>query len=281
MPVLMTIALHAEAQPVIARFKLKQDSSFALPIFRRNDFWLAITGVGRIKSAIATSYLIANVQNWNKAVIFNIGIAGHTKKSGEGTVKIGDSFLIHKIMEQTTGKSFLPDIFIKTPLAENSLTTVDHPLKNRDTEILATGLVDMEAAGFFQAASSFLPPHRICCIKVVSDHLDIQRIEKNFVNTLIKQALEDIDLTIAAYQNFSDKKPDVLTNFDLQIIEEISCQLRLTANRKKLLVDQVRTYKLKTGGDLPVLSSFVETTVSTKRESEFYFEKLLRKLSIK
>tara|TARA_B100000029_G_scaffold389840_1_gene386400 strand:+ start:105349 stop:106182 length:834 start_codon:yes stop_codon:yes gene_type:complete len=277
----MTVALHAEAQPVIARFKLKQDSSFALPIFRRNDFWLAITGVGRIKSAIATSYLIANVQNWNKAVIFNIGIAGHTKKSGEGTVKIGDSFLIHKIMEQTTGKSFLPDIFIKTPFAENSLTTVDHPLKNRDTEILATGLVDMEAAGFFQAASSFLPPHRICCIKVVSDHLDIQRIEKNFVNTLIKQALEDIDLTIAAYQNFSDKKPDVLTNFDLQTIEEISCQLRLTANRKKLLVDQVRTYKLKTGGDLPVLSSFVETTVSTKQESEFYFEKLLRKLSIK
>ncbi len=158
MPMLLAIALHAEARPVIERYRLKQDASFALPVFRRNEVWLTVTGTGRMKSAIATTFLIAHVENGEHAVIFNLGIAGHTQKAGEGPVKVGDRFLAHKITEQGTGRSFYPDLLARSPLAESALTTVDAPLDRADASGVEPGLVDMEAAGFYQAAAAFHPP---------------------------------------------------------------------------------------------------------------------------
>lgn len=280
MPILLAIALHPEARPVIERFRLKQDASFDLPVFRRDDVWLTVTGTGRMKSAIATTHLIAQVETRENTVIFNLGIAGHTQKAGEGPVSVGDRYLVHKITEQGTGRSFYPDLLARTPLAESPLTTVDRPLDRADAGGVEPGLVDMEAAGFYQAAAAFLPPHRIGCVKVVSDHLETRRLDKRHVGDLIAGSLEEFEETIAAYRKVPDGGEDVLTDADVRIVEHIRNRLRLTASRHRMLSDLVRAYKLHTGSDMPDLSKFTRVPVKTRQEGDAQFERLRGILSV-
>lgn len=280
MPILLAIALHAEARPVIERFRLKQDASFDLPVFRRDEVWLTVTGTGRMKSAIATTCLVTRIERDERTVIFNLGVAGHTQKAGEGPVKVGDRFLANKITEQSTGRSFYPDLLARTPLAETAVTTVERPLDRADAGAVEPGLADMEAAGFFQAAATFLPPHRIGCVKVVSDHLETRRFDKGWISELIAGSLAEFEAAIAAYRTISDGEPDVLTDADSRVVEDIRDRLRLTASRHRMLSDLVRSYKLHTGSDLPDLTRFSHVSVKTKQEGDAEFERLRGILSV-
>lgn len=280
MPILLAIALHAEARPVIERFRLKQDDSFELPVFRRDDVWLTVTGTGSMKSAIATACLLTRVE-WNEdAVMFNLGIAGHTQKAEEGPVSVGDRFLANKITERSTGRSFFPDLLARPPLAEAAVTTVERPLDRVDAGTVEPGLADMEAAGFYQAAATFLPPHRIGCVKVVSDHLEMRRLDKNRVGELIAGVLDEFEAAVAAYRSIDDGRPDVLTDADLQVVEDIRNRLRLTSSRHRMLSDLARSYKLHTGSDLPDLARFSHVCVKTRHESDAQFERLRGILSV-
>ena len=280
MPVLLAIALHAEARPVIERFRLKQDGSFDLPVFRRDEVWLAVTGTGRVKSAVATASLLTRAGRDEDAVIFNLGVAGHTQRAGEGPVRIGDRFLANKITEQGTGRSFYPDLLAKTPLAESAVTTVDRPLDRADAGAVEPGLADMEAAGFYQAAATFLPPHRIGCVKVVSDHLETGRFDKDWIGELIAGSLDDFEAAVAAYRAVSDSASDVLTEADARVVSAIRDRLRLTASRHRMLSDLARSYKLHTGSELPDLAGFTHVSVGTKQEGEAQFERLRGVLSV-
>ncbi len=280
MPVFLAIALHAEARPAIERFRLKQDAAFDLPVFRRDEVWLTVTGTGSMKSAIATASLLSRVERDEDSVMFNLGIAGHTQKADEGPVTVGDRFLANKITEQSTGRSFFPDLLAKTPLAESVVTTVQQPLERADAGTVEPGLADMEAAGFYQAAATFLPPHRIGCVKVVSDHLETRRIDKHRAGELIAGALDDFDAAVAAYRSVRDGAPDVLTDADLQLVRDIRDRLRLTASRHRILTDLARSYKLHTASDLPDLTRFTHVSVKTRQEGDAQFERLRGILSV-
>ena len=280
MPILLAIALHPEVRPVIERFRLKQDASFTLPVFRGDEVWLAVTGTGRVKSAIATTHLVTQVEKGENTVVFNLGIAGHTQKAGEGPVEVGGRFLVNKITERGTGRAFYPDLLARTPLAESAVTSVERPLGRADVDGVEPGLVDLEAAGFYQAAAAFFPPHRIGCVKVVSDHLETRRIDKDRVSELIAGALDEFEETIAAYGTVSDGGRDVLTDTDARIIGDIRGRLRLTASRHRMLSDLVRAYKLHSGAALPDLSQFTRITVKTKQEGDAHFERLRDILSV-
>lgn len=284
MPVLLAIALHAEARPVIERFRLKQDTSSGLPVFRRDEVWLIVTGAGSMKSAIATACLLTRLLNRverdEDTVLFNLGIAGHTQEEEEGPVSVGDGFLANKITERSTGRSFFPDLLARTPLAESVVTTVERPLDRADAGTVEPGLADMEAAGFYQAAATFLPPHRIGCVKVVSDHLETRRFDKNRVSELIAGALDEFEATVAAYRSIDDGGPDVLTDADLQLVQDIRDRLRLTASRHRMLSDLARYYKLHTGSDLPDLTRFTQISVNTRQEGDAQFERLRDILSV-
>ena len=280
MPILLAIALHAEARPVIERFRLKQDGSSVLPVFRRDGFWLTVTGTGRMKSAIATTSLITRIEGGEASAVFNLGIAGHTQQAGMGSVKVGDRFLAHSIVERGSGRSFYPDLLAKTPFSESAVTTVDRPLERVDAGGVEPGLVDMEAAGFYQAAAAFIPPHRIGCVKVVSDHLETGRLDKDHVSALIAGSLDELEETITAYSNLPDGGEDVLTETDLQVVELIRSRLRLTASRHRMLSDLVRAYKLHTGTETPDLSGVTRITVKTRQEGDAHFERLRGILSV-
>jgi len=92
---------------------------------------------------------------------------------------------IAKIIDSGSGKRYLaggPTGGLDT----RTITCVDRPAGPEDRERLSGTLVDMESAGFFRAARSFLPPECISLLKVVSDNLSRQIPDEERVLSLIE-----------------------------------------------------------------------------------------------
>jgi nucleoside phosphorylase len=272
---LIITALHAEAKPLLSFFKLKKDSlSTKVPIYRNETITLAVSGVGKIKSAIATTYLLSREKEPQKIVAFNIGICG----SGDRRTKIGKMFFVHKIVDNSSGKNYYPDIFLKHNLPEATLTTFDKPVVNQASfDKTFEGLADMEAAGFFESALTFLPPHQIACLKVVSDFLQGERLEKSQVSQLIEQNLEAIESIVSNYDVLEFFQTRVLEDEDYTLLEQLRAHLRLTVTQYHQLIDWIKSYRIRKKGSLEALKQFLQYPVSTKRERNYYLE-LLRSI---
>ena len=81
------IALQAEALPLIKSLKLtKRTGKTPFPVFESHYHRLVISGIGEIRSAAATGYLLGLFTTQPEAII-NLGLAGH------GSLKKGISLL--------------------------------------------------------------------------------------------------------------------------------------------------------------------------------------------
>ena len=278
--ILLTVALHPEARPLIARFRLQQDTtSHAIPVFRRDDLALSVSGVGKLRSAIAATGLISRSNASQESVALNIGIAGCTQEADQGPIGIGNLFLAHRLVEASSGREFFPDILVKTDLPEAIVTTVDRPLLRASNTEVAEGLVDMEASGFFLAAATFLPPHQIGCLKIVSDFLETERFDKAWVSSLIEARMGEIERTINAYRALAALSVEVLDADEQALLSKIRVDLRLTASQSKGLTDAARGYKLRMASSLPDLTAFTQRHVTTRQESKLLFDRLRQVLS--
>lgn len=156
------VALPCESAPLLARFELEPargDHPYRIYHDRNKIIWLIVTGVGRHASGIATAYL-AGLSRSTKAVAWlNLGVAGHA------TIPLGEARAAHKITDTALGTAYYPPVIFED-LQTEALVTVTAPQK----AISAKMLVDMEASGFYAAASTFASPELVHCLKVVSDH---------------------------------------------------------------------------------------------------------------
>lgn len=170
---------------MIQRLALKKQNN-CLPFEQYMDgeehFCLTLTGVGSVAAATAVGSVCGG-RAGSGDFLCNVGVCAGAYP--------GRPFLIHKITEAATGRTFYPDQLYRCPFAECPAVTVPQPLEDPGP-ILADGdasqglrlsmwqgegitvqaespVYDMEAAGFYQAAAHFAGPHHIACIKVVSD----------------------------------------------------------------------------------------------------------------
>ena len=176
------VALYCEAKPLIEYFKLKRQPDHPYPVYRTDKIQLIVSGVGKLNAATATGYL-AGVSDTPAAWV-NIGVAGHK------THALGTPCLAHKITDQQSNQSWYPIFIFKTPLTTESLGTFDAPENNYEDELLH----DMEATGFYQAASRFNSAEFIHCLKVVSDNTEnsSRKINKQMVSELIAKQIGSI-----------------------------------------------------------------------------------------
>ncbi len=195
MKVLIVTALHAEAIPLIDYFRLKpgrRDVPF--PIFTGKNIHLVVSGVGKLRAAIATTFLIQQIPRNKITGIINIGICGAARNQ-----TIGQMFLIDRVTESSSGKIFRLQPTPDSPISLSSLITVNQPLLKGPHLPPNIYLVDMEASGFIMAASYFIPRERIACLKIVSDHLELNHLHKSFVQDLIRRNLKDIEKFLRNY----------------------------------------------------------------------------------
>lgn len=243
---LFVIALHIEARPLIKKLGLKKDpKSKKLPIYRTSDCALIISGPGPLSAAIATTQLLAAMdeQAMDKIHCFNIGICGCRSR----TIKTGTLFLINKITQTSTGRSHYPDILAKHALPEHSIKTVDKPVSRNDTIASETSddFFDMEAAGFFKAASMYVAPHQIHCLKIVSDHLEGDLLEKKTVSGIIESACPGIETYLEATDAIPAIENPVLSPSEQSLLTQLTQSLRLTQTQFHQLNDAMLASSLR------------------------------------
>jgi adenosylhomocysteine nucleosidase len=279
--VYVVTALYWEAQPIIQKYKLKRNTVCRhFPVYQGNDMMLVVGGVGKMASAIATSYLLARGGAEQGTVVFNIGICG----SGSREYPIGMPVLIHQIIDKETGRQYFPDILIEHPFLEGNIETHNRVVKLQNS--CATSLeeradfVDMESAGFFEAASHFVAPHQIYVIKVIGDYMDKTNYNHDKVTCLIGGSLESIDEFVGKVKKFCKPAGAVFILEEQQQLEAVKKSLRLTVTQGHQLIDTARKYKIGTGKALPDFSDIIGRGVRVKNEGKKAFERIRNILSI-
>lgn len=208
-------ALHCEAKPVIEHLQLKKITTPALPfpIFtnKENSVHLIISGVGKIKAAIATTFLAQWTENKNHACFLNIGIAGSAQ------FNIGEMLLINKISEVSTQRNWYP--YTSHLKFKNKSVLMTHDLPQNSYP--SAGLVDMEGSGFYQAAACFATQEQVQIAKIISDnHVDhMQQLNEEKVKKLISGNLHLISdlitqlLQLSQQEDVINKEPETLKEF--------------------------------------------------------------------
>ncbi len=277
--ILIVTAMMAEARPLIDHYGLKQDTtSHQLPVFGNDHIRLTISQPGKAQSAVAATYLLSTAASLDRLVALNIGVAAFAGDTEVEAVACGDLFVVHRVMDHSADKWYFPDILVETGARQLGISTFDYGVTQTNCPDDVTQLVDMEASGFCQAASTFLPPHRVGIVKIVSDFLAFDQLTQQLIEGLIATRVPQIIPIIDAYESLGIAKSDVLTEEDQGALSGVGAALRLTVTQREQLQQWARTGKLENGGELPDVSRFAGLDVSTKADGKKYFAELRQHL---
>lgn len=204
--IFLTCALYIEAKPLIEKLNLKRIDEGKFQIFKNDNITLIVTGSGRLNAAIALTYLLTKSGCSSDDFIINIGICA-------GTKVLGRAFLINKITDTSTNRTYYPDVLYKHSFYEGELFS--------GNEILSDGsypLYDMEAAAIYASAIKFVTADRIAFIKIVSDNFSPDSVKEK-VNHLMNQNMSSIEEFISncnliIEQSKSQIEQDVLKLFN-------------------------------------------------------------------
>ncbi|MFX0558831.1 hypothetical protein TEPIDINF_000198 [Tepidibacillus infernus] len=267
-------ALYPEAKPLIEYFQLKKVLQVSrIQLYENNGIVLAVSGVGITSSAIATTYLLTKYEVKATDTILNIGVAGAKSQKLQG-----DLIYCHKIIHHDTKHNYYPDILVEHSFSEGVLETFSTIVDLSISKEVIGDLVDMEEAGFFEAASTFLPPHQIHMLKIISDQLQPNEITSLDVSQLMRNQMEPIAAFIKKLQEISFTDPEVLTEEDLQLLQQLRDHLHLTITMYHQLIHLTKQYKIRTKEPLDLLQSYLHVEVKTKTEGKNYFEQIRKQL---
>ena len=223
------MALYPEARTFIRQMGLKKCvEETHMQIFENENTSLILTGVGEVQAAAAVSYLFARRPPLEQDLLINVGICGSAQQPQ------GTCYLCNKIVQQTTGRTFYPDILLRHPFEEATLTTCPTVIKDGARE---TALLDMEAAGIYQAGQMFLQPHQMTFLKIVSDAADGSRLSKQQVEQLVERhASVIIAWSKQAQVCLARQQSELFSSGEYRAIETIAAEhgLTLTQWRKKI-----------------------------------------------
>jgi len=253
-------ALHAEAQPIIENYHLKKSCEVsAFEYFCGDALELIVCGVGKVRAAAATSFILKDRAHDGRLLALNIGVCGAKKD-----YPIGSLFLCNKLTDYSAGRSFYPDILFKHNLREAALHTFDRPLCGEPPGE-AIELADMEGSAFFQAASLFLGPHQIFSLKAVSDHFEISEIEIALVTELIRQRLPEIEEVMQNALSALPEEQPVFRADEEAVLHSLAQRLHLSAMQNRLLRRSAAGY-LRSGGNLSLLAPFESLRPASRQE---------------
>lgn len=265
---LIVTALQIEANPIIKKFGLKRDNtSKRIPVYRSDNCLLAISGVGSIAAAIASTHLVHLLTDDARAQahIFNFGFCGCDKTQHEK----GTLLLANIIHEANTGRAFVPDIVVKHDLPEQSIVTVSEPVTTENVQSYQQkdAAFEMEAAGFFQAAITYFATHQIHVLKLVSDHLEGTFLDKATMAAFIEQKLDCIQSYIENCIAIESPGAPSFPSEQEALLQQIIIHLKLTQTQSLQLQDAAMARFLNHPEKLGnTLKMFLSSTANNKVE---------------
>ena len=205
-------ALLPEAKPIIEKYDLApMGGDLIFPIYQKNGYFLVVSGIGKINSAIATTYLHLKSGESRNQPFLNIGIAGHHRP-----IK-GMSIVANKITEKISGDTKYPPQIIFEPIHRSHLITVEELENNYEID----AAYDMEGYGFYVSALRCTTAELTQSLKIISDHptSPANNLDANKIENLIRSRIDEIDQFMKNLIKLSDLavprliEPSILETF--------------------------------------------------------------------
>ena len=266
-------ATYFEAEPFIKEFQLKKDvKEPKFKIFYNKNIKLLITGVGKIKCAIALTYLFSKNRPLSSDLFVNIGLCG----SANINYTIGQTFLCNKIIDNDTKKTYYTDILFKHPFKETSIETFS--VITHSHYYINGELVDMESSALFESALTFMQSHQIFFIKIISDHLSSEKVNLKLIKDYIYEECRNIVSWLNHISSEFKYNTDILSPKYMEIIDKISDNLKLSCTLKNELKQILKYYKLANGDFSKIITDYMTIDCKTKKEGMMYLEEIKQKL---
>ncbi len=154
-------AFHCEAKPVIDRLRLKKShAETPFDLYEGERDLCIVSGPGKLAAAAACAWQGARRPVESRSAWINLGIAG------AAGADIGAAFRLDQIIDGDSGQRFYP-----VPTARSELPSAACiSLARAEAGYHPQHLHDMEASGFFFAATRFSSAELVQAIKIVSDN---------------------------------------------------------------------------------------------------------------
>src|SRR3954468_18859062 len=103
------VAFQAEARPLVERFGMEPAGEGPFAIYRGDDAWLIVSGLGKAAAAAATAYLHLFSGGEMGRAWLNVGPGRHQPRPG------GRRRNPHKISDGASGASWYPQLVVDSP----------------------------------------------------------------------------------------------------------------------------------------------------------------------
>lgn len=229
-------ALECEARPLIERFDLKRIAEVEpYRIYRGERATLVVSGIGKMAAASAVGFWNALNGAPQFSAWLNVGVAGHRD------MEVGSGALAHKITDRASGRSWYPPRVFAAPCATMAVITVDGVERDFD----APALYEMEASGFYSAATRFTSAELAQCFKVVSDNRagGTEKITADSISEAIGKNLEAIEKIAAELQSLGQELGEV--HRPPAEYEDCLNRWHFTATERQQLRNQLRRLEVR------------------------------------
>lgn len=268
------VAHHLEARDLIERFDLRaRPDVTARPVFENADMRVVISGPGTVSAAVGTTLALSLPAPARIGAVLNFGICGASSEHRAGSL-----FHIHSVRSCSGNRCFYPDMLLNLGLPQASLETRESPYVSGDPVPLTADLVDMEGAGFFEAARAFLSPDRIFLLKVVSDHGQTFEEIRQELPALLRAQTPSLRETVKRLEHWIDELSDILPEHQ-QLLDQVTEQLKLTETQYQKLLFLVRARGRSEEIALR-LSPFLDRSCSNRQQRSAHYHEIVDALSL-
>jgi hypothetical protein len=258
----ITVALSAEARPLIEYFELTRTYVLPYTLFENESLKLIVTGMGIDNAMMATSALLGHFPPKQGDLLINVGICAAPKEFA-----IAQALLAHKLTYKE--HSCYPDILFEHTLHECELLCVDEPVHTPLKDP-----ADMESYAVYKAASRFLDTQSILFFKVVSDHFEPLHVNKTDVEKLISSNLPQL-LNIIHSAQYVNAQEELFDADEKELMDAIA--QHLTKSQSHAFYDACAYHKLHKKTALHVN---IPDKKLSKHERNSYFEQLIKTLTL-
>jgi len=235
-------ALPCEAKPLVEHFNLKKDTAVQpFAVYFNQELCLTVTGLGKSAMAAGVAYTQALFATIEHPVLVNIGIAGHKDHA------VGSLFLIDKITDFDSRKSYYPPLVFTPPCPTAHIQTVSRPQLVYDREYLC----DMEASAFYETAVRFSTGELIHCLKIVSDNelSPAENIQPKLVSQLLAAHVAAIETLLLELSRLAK----LITAPESKIFGQLTQRYRFTVSEQGQLKNRLSRWAALTHNQIPEL----------------------------
>lgn len=272
-------ALYCEAHIFIQKYNLikNQENTWFEEFYNKTaSIRLTITGVGEIAAAAVVSSVCSLYKPAQNDLLLNIGLCAHTAQNN-------GIFLCNKIIEQSTGKIFYPDMLYHHNFSEGTIVTGMRLWNGEDyNNIIA--MYDMEAAAVYQVGIHFFGPHQMLFLKIVSDKGFAEEVSKERTALLMEQyqdcIFDFIKQLFIIIQNDSCYKIQ-LPEKEERIVETFCMDLHCSKAMKDSMKQYIRYLILSNIDYISIIQDMYRENMlpcKDKKEGKLRFEEFKRRL---